>query len=64
MEILGGIVLSIFALVLLAALGLTTVLALTLMAVFGLLSNWSFKRIFFLSFFLGLSAPFLLGMAS
>ncbi|MEO1047212.1 MAG: hypothetical protein AAFW59_02685 [Pseudomonadota bacterium] len=64
MEILGGIVLSIFALVLLAALGLSTVMALALMAVFGLLSNWSFKRIFFLSFFLGLSAPILLGMAT
>ena len=64
MEIVGGIILSLVALVLLAALGLTTVVALALMMTLGLLTEMSFKRLFFVSFGLGLLAPLLLGAAS
>ena len=64
MEIVGGIILSLVALVLLAALGLTTVVALALMMTLGLLTEMSFKRLFFLSFALGLLAPIILGAAS
>ena len=64
MEIIGGIVLSILALVLLALLGLATVFALGFMTVLGLLTDLSFKRLFFVSFALGLVAPLLLGVAT
>ena len=64
MEIIGGIVLSLVAMVLLAALGLTTVFALGFMMILGLLTNISFKRLFFISFAMGLAAPILLGAAT
>ena len=64
MEIIGGIVLSLVAMVLLAALGLTTVFALGFMIILGLLTNMSFKRLFFVSFAMGLAAPVLLGAAT
>lgn len=54
MEILGGILL---ALVLLAVLGTVTVAAFGLMVALGLITDWSFRRIFFVSFALGLFAP-------
>ena len=64
MEIIAGIALSILAMVLLAAVGLTTVVALGLMAGMGLLTDMSFKRIFFLSFGMALMAPVLVGAAT
>ncbi|MEM7779122.1 MAG: hypothetical protein AAF697_01880 [Pseudomonadota bacterium] len=48
---------------LLAALGLTTLAAFILMPILGLVSEWSFKRIFFVSFFLGLIAPVIVGVS-
>lgn len=60
MEILGGIVLSILALVLLGLVGLTTVFALSFMAILGLLTDMSFKRLFFVSYAMALAAPILL----
>lgn len=60
MEILGGIVLSLMLMVLLAGVGLVTVAGLALMIILGLLTNMSFKRLFFVSFGLGLLAPLLL----
>ena len=47
-----------------AAVGLTTVVAFGLMALFSLVSEWSFKRIFFTSFLLALAAPIMLGIAT
>lgn len=41
----------------LAALGLTTLCAFILMPVLGLITEWSFRRIFFTSFLLSLFAP-------
>ncbi|MEM6493977.1 MAG: hypothetical protein AAF650_06315 [Pseudomonadota bacterium] len=64
MEILAGIALSIVALVLLALVGLTSIVALGLMTILGLLSDMSFKRLFFVSFGMALVAPVLLGMAT
>ncbi|WP_108790226.1 hypothetical protein [Erythrobacter sp. Alg231-14] len=62
MEVLGGVLLAIAGIVLLAAIGLTTVVALILMAVLGFITEMSFKRLFFVSFGLGLLAPILLGI--
>lgn len=64
MEILAGIALSIVALVLLALVGLTSIVALGLMTILGLLSNMSFKRLFFVSFGMALAAPVLLGLVT
>lgn len=63
MEIIGGILASLVIMVLLAGLGLATAVALALMALLGLLTEFSFKRIFFVSFGVGLLAPLLLGGA-
>ena len=63
MEILGGIALALAALVLLASVGVVTLAAFALMGALGLLTDWSFKRVFVVSFALGLLAPFLLGGA-
>ncbi len=62
MEIIGGIVASLVAMALLAGVGLMTVVALAAMLVLGLLTEMSFKRIFFVSFAIGLIAPVLLGL--
>ncbi|MEP3420900.1 MAG: hypothetical protein ABJN35_04140 [Erythrobacter sp.] len=62
MEVLGGVLLAIAGIVLLAAIGLTTVVALILMAVLGFITEMSFKRLFFVSFGLGLLAPILFGI--
>jgi len=64
MEIIAGLALSLIAIILLAAVGLTTVVALGLMMVMGLLTNMSFKRLFFVSFAMGLAAPVMLGAAT
>ena len=64
MEVLGGLVLSLVLMVLLAGLGLVTVAGLALMMVLGLLTTWSFRRIFFVSFGLGLLAPLILAGAT
>ncbi len=59
MEILGGSLLAIIALTLL---GSVTALAFASMAVLGIVTEMSFKRLFFVSFGLGLLAPILLGV--
>ena len=59
MEILGGLLV---AMILLSLLGSVTVLALASMAVLGLTTEMSFRRLFFVSFGIGLLAPILLGM--
>ncbi|MDJ0977917.1 MAG: hypothetical protein QNI87_05215 [Erythrobacter sp.] len=64
MEVLGGIVLSVLVLALLALLGLTTVFALAFMTALGLLTDMSFKRVFFVSFAMALAAPVLLTLAT
>ena len=62
MEILGGILALLTLLTLLAAVGITTLAAFVLMAALGLLTDMSFKRLFFVSFAIGLAAPILLGL--
>ena len=57
MEILGGLLLMT---ILLSLLGSVTVLALASMAVLGLTTEMSFRRLFFVSFAIGLLAPLLL----
>ena len=47
-----------------AAIGLTTVVAFGLMGLFSLVSEWSFKRIFYTSFLMALAAPIVLGIAT
>jgi len=59
MEVFGGLIFSLMLMVLLAGLGLVTVAALALMIVLGLLTEMSFRRLFFVSFALGLLAPIL-----
>lgn len=63
MEIVGGLILSLVALLLLAGLGLVTIVALGLMVILGLLTQMSFRRLFFVSFGLGLLAPVALAVA-
>lgn len=60
MEFVGGILLGLIAIIVLAAIGVTTVAALALMVVLGFLTEMSFRRLFFVSFGLGLLAPILL----
>lgn len=57
MEVLSGILVGLVALFLLAALGLTTLAAFGIMAALGFVTEMSFKRLFFVSFGLGLFAP-------
>jgi hypothetical protein len=64
MEVLGGLVLSVFLLVLLAGIGITTLAAFGIMTALGLLTDISFKRIFFMSFAMGLLAPLLVAGAT
>lgn len=63
MEIVGGIVVGLVLLTILAAIGVTTVVAFGLMALLGLVTEMSFKRVFFASFMMALAAPLLLGIA-
>ncbi|MEM6475731.1 MAG: hypothetical protein AAF687_06150 [Pseudomonadota bacterium] len=62
MEVLGGIIASLVAMALLAGVGLMTVVALAMMLILGLLTEWSFKRLFFVSFGIGLLAPVFLAV--
>jgi hypothetical protein len=59
MEILGGFFLTT---ILLSLIGSVTVLALASMAVLGITTEMSFRRLFFVSFGIGLLAPILLAM--
>ena len=63
MEVVGGIVVGLVLLTILAAIGVTTVVAFALMALLGLVTEMSFKRIFFASFMMALAAPLILGIA-
>lgn len=63
MEIVGGILVGLVVLTLLAAVGITTVVAFGLMGLLGLVTEMSFKRVFFVSFIMALAAPILLGIA-
>lgn len=63
MEVLSGILLGLVAMVLLAAVGITTLAAFAIMAVLGIVTEISFKRLFFISFGLGLLAPILVAGA-
>lgn len=63
MESFGPIIALLVAMPFLAAIGITTLAAFALMTVLGLLTEMSFKRIFFVSFFMGLAAPLLVGGA-
>ena len=60
---LGGFVVVLLMMPVLAAIGVTTLAAFALMSVLGLLTELSFKRLFFVSFFMGLAAPLMLGAA-
>lgn len=62
-ELLSGLAILLLVLTLLAAVGLVTLAAFALMAALGLITDWSFKKIFFISFALGLFAPILAGGA-
>lgn len=59
----GGIVLVLLMTPVLAAIGVTTLAAFALMTVLGLITDMSFKRLFFVSFCMGLAAPLLLAGA-
>lgn len=59
----GGIVLVLLMTPVLAAIGVTTLAAFALMVLLGLITEMSFKRLFFVSFFMGLAAPLLLAGA-
>lgn len=63
MESFGPIIALLVAMPFLAAIGITTLAAFALMSVLGLMTDMSFKRIFFVSFFMGLAAPLLVGGA-
>ncbi|MEM7700364.1 MAG: hypothetical protein AAF251_00360 [Pseudomonadota bacterium] len=63
MESFGPIIALLIAMPFLAAIGITTLAAFALMSVLGLMTEMSFKRIFFVSFFMGLAAPLLVGGA-
>jgi hypothetical protein len=59
---LGGFVLLLLMTPVLAAIGITTLAAFAIMTLLGLLSDMSFKRLFFVSFFMGLAAPVMLSI--
>lgn len=63
MESFGPIIALLVAMPFLAAIGITTLAAFALMTTLGLLTDMSFKRLFFVSFFMGLAAPLLVGGA-
>jgi len=63
MESFGPIIALLVAMPFLAAVGITTLAAFALMTALGLLTDMSFKRLFFVSFFMGLAAPLLVGGA-
>lgn len=63
MDNLGDIIAGISVVIMLAAIGVSTVVALALMAALGLITEMSFKRLFFVSFGLGLLVPMLVAGA-
>lgn len=63
MENLETLIVTLALMPLFAAIGVTTIAAFALMTVLGLVTEWSFKRIFFASFLMGLIAPILVGAA-
>ena len=63
MEILSGLAAAFGLLMALAALGVTSLAAFALMGALGLITDWNFRRIFFVSFALGLFAPVLLAVS-
>lgn len=56
MEVFGPIIALLVAMPILAAIGVTTLAAFAFMSVLGLLTDMSFKRLFFVSFAMGLAA--------
>ena len=63
MEPFEPLIAALLLMPLFAAVGVTTVAAFALMGVFGLVTEWSFKRVFFTSFALGLLAPIIVAAA-
>ena len=63
MEIVGGMLVALVVLTVLAAVGVTTLVAFALMAVLGFVTEMSFRRTFFVSFLIALLAPLVLGIA-
>ena len=63
MEIVGGMLVALVALTVLAAVGVTTLVAFALMAVLGFVTEMSFRRTFFVSFLIALLAPIFLAIA-
>jgi len=62
MEILSGLAAAFGLMIALAALGVTSLAAFALMGALGLITDWSFRRIFFVAFALGLFAPVILAV--
>lgn len=60
MEIIGGIIISLAILVMLALVGVTTIFALGLMGALALLTNFNFKQNFLISYGVGFLATILL----
>lgn len=60
MEVIAAMFASLVAMAVLAGIGLMTIVALAAMLVLGLLTEMSFRRVFFVSFGIGLIAPLLL----
>lgn len=63
MEIVGGMLVALVVLTVLAAVGVTTLVAFALMAVLGFVTEMSFRRTFFVSFLIALLAPIFLAIA-
>ena len=63
MEIVGGMLVALVVLTVLAAVGVTTLVAFALMATLGFVTEMSFRRTFFVSFLLALLAPIILAIA-
>ncbi len=63
MEIVGGMLIALVVLTVLAAVGVTTLVAFALMAVLGFVTEMSFRRTFFVSFLIALLAPIILAIA-
>jgi len=64
METLGDIIMALSVLTTFAALGISTLLAFAMMGALGLITEMSFKRIFFISFGAALILPILVGIST
>lgn len=64
METLGDIIMALSVLTTFAALGISTLLAFAMMGALGLVTEMSFKRIFFISFGAALILPILVGIST